>query len=121
EGSLRVMAGRVRITVHLIDGLTNHHIWTERYDRTLAEISALQDDITDRVASAIEPQLYLSERLHAERKSLNNLSAWECIVRALSQMSSKDKHLVAGARELLKKAILIDPNSSQAYSLSFIM
>ena len=52
---------RVRITAQLIDATTGNHIWAERYDRELADVFAVQDEITERVVAAIEPQLYAAE------------------------------------------------------------
>ncbi len=69
EGSVRKASNRVRITAQLIDATTGHHVWAERYDRDLADIFAVQDEITEQVVAAIEPQLYAAEGIRAKRKS----------------------------------------------------
>ena len=61
EGSVRKGGDRVRITAQLNDVATGSHIWAERYDRSLADVFAVQDEITEAIVAAIEPQLYAAE------------------------------------------------------------
>ena len=63
EGSVRKNRDRVRITVQLNDAATGSHIWAERYDRGLADVFAVQDEITEAIVAAIEPQLYATGKL----------------------------------------------------------
>ena len=122
EGSVRKSANRVRITAQLIDATTGHHVWAERYDRELADIFAVQDEITDTVMAAIEPQLYAAEGVRAKRKPPESLDAWECVVRALALMNSRTKPDATAARALLQRAVMLDPGYAQAHSLlSFVM
>jgi TolB-like protein len=121
DGSIRRTADRLRITVQLVDGIADHQIWAERYDLDNDHSFTKQDEICAKVATAVEPQLYLAEHLRAQRKSHVNLNGWECIVRALSLMNSRDQKNVATAHALLQKAISIDPESAQAHSLSSIV
>ena len=62
EGSVRKGGERVRITVQLIDAESGHHVWAERYDRNIDDIFALQDEITERIAATVEPELERAER-----------------------------------------------------------
>ena len=84
EGSVRKAGGRVRITAQLIDAQSGAHLWAERYDRGLADIFAVQDEITERVVAKIEPELYAAEHIRSQRKPRQSLDAWECIIRALA-------------------------------------
>jgi TolB-like protein len=114
EGSVRKRGDRVRITVQLSDVATGSHLWAERYDRALADMFAVQDEITDAIVAAIEPQVYAAENFHAQRKSPESLSAWDLVMRALShywRLTREDNVL---AQSLLEKAIAIDPNYGQA-------
>jgi adenylate cyclase len=121
EGSIRRAGNRVRVTAQLIDAISGHHIWAERYDRNIDDIFVVQDEITEQVVSAIEPRLYAVEGLRAKRKPPDSLDAWECVVRALSLMNTRTKSEVSAARELLQKAIVLDPNYALAYALlSFV-
>ncbi len=114
EGSVRKAGERVRITVQLNDVATGSHIWAERYDRGLADVFAVQDEITEAIVAAIEPQLYAAENFHAQRKPPGSLDAWDLVMRALSHYwrVTRQDNLVAQA--LLEKAIAIDPNYGQA-------
>jgi TolB-like protein len=84
EGSVRRSGDRLRITAQLNDVATGSHIWAERYDRDLADVFAVQDEITDAIVAAIEPQLYAAENFRAKRKPPENLDAWDLVMRALS-------------------------------------
>ena len=117
EGSIRKSARRVRVTAQLVDAVTGHHIWAERYDREFADIFALQDEITERIVATIEPQLYMAEYSRTKRKLPENLDAWECTMRALSYVNNRSIQDYSTAKELLKKAIAIDPTYAQAYAL----
>jgi len=117
EGSVRKDGNRVRITTQLIQGVTGSHLWAERYDRNLADVFAVQDEITEAIVAAIEPQLYAAENFRAQRKPPDSLDAWELLMRALShywRVTSADNKI---AQDLLEKAIAIDPNYGQALSL----
>jgi len=84
EGSVRKSGDRVRITAQLNDVATGSHIWAERYDRDLADVFAVQDEITESIVAAIEPQLYAAENFRARRKAPGSLDAWDLVMRALS-------------------------------------
>ncbi len=114
EGSVRKVGDRVRITAQLNDVATGSHIWAEHYDRGLADVFAVQDEITEAIVAAIEPQLYAAENFRAQRKSPDSMDAWDLVMRALSHYwrVTRQDNLVAQA--LLEKAIAIDPNYGQA-------
>ncbi len=73
EGSVRKSGQRLRITGQLSDATAGTHIWSERYDRELTDIFALQDEITASVAAAIEPKLLAAEAVRSERRSAADL------------------------------------------------
>jgi TolB-like protein/cytochrome c-type biogenesis protein CcmH/NrfG len=117
EGSVRKEGGRVRITAQLNDVATGSHVWAEHYDRELTDVFAVQDEITDAIVAAIEPQIYAAENFRAKRKPPNSLDAWDLVMRALSyywRVTQQD-HLVA--QQLLQRAIAIDPHYGQALSV----
>ena len=117
EGSVRKEAGRVRITVQLIDVTTGSHVWAERYDRELADVFAVQDEITEAIVAAIEPQLYAAESFRARRKAPESLDAWELVMRALSHFWRMTREDNIAAQKLLEQAIAIDPNYAQALAV----
>ena len=117
EGSVRRLGERVRITAQLNDAATGSHIWAERYDRDLADVFAVQDEITEAIVAAIEPQIYSAENFRARRKPPEHLAAWDLVMRALSHFwrVTREDNLVA--QDLLERAIAIDPNYGQALGL----
>jgi tetratricopeptide (TPR) repeat protein len=100
--------------VQLNDVATGSHLWAERYDRDLADVFAVQDEITEAVVAAIEPQLYAAENFHAQRKPPESLDAWDLVMRALSHFWRVTRQDNIVAQALLEKAIAIDPNYGQA-------
>jgi len=117
EGSVRKSGDRVRITAQLNDAATGSHIWAERYDRDLADVFAVQDEITEAIVAAIEPQLYAAENFRARRKSPENMDAWDLVMRALSHLWRVTRQDNVVAQALLEKATAIDPGYGQAHGL----
>ena len=117
EGSVRKAGGRVRITVQLNDVVTGSHIWAQRYDRDLADVFAVQDEITEAIVAAIEPQLYAAENFRARRKPPDSMDAWDLVMRALSHYWRVTRQDNVVAQALLEKATTIDPNYGQAFGL----
>src|SRR5689334_1856073 len=114
EGSVRKGGDRVRITAQLNDVATGSHIWAERYDRALDDVFAVQDEITEAIVAAIEPQLYSAENFRARRKPPDSMDAWDLVMRALSHYWRVTRQDNIVAQALLEKAISIDPNYGQA-------
>ena len=115
EGSVRRAAQRVRITAQLIEAETGNHLWAERFDRDLADIFAIQDEITQNVVGAIEPEMLLVESKRALRKSAANLDAFECCMRAMWHFSQLTPDEADQAVDLLRRAIALDPSFAQAH------
>ncbi len=83
EGSSRRLGGRVRVTAQLVEAETGHHLWADRYDRNVADLLEVQDEIVDRVAGAIEPEMLRTETLRAREKTPEALTAWDLIFRGM--------------------------------------
>jgi adenylate cyclase len=116
EGSVRKAANRVRVTAQLIDASTGHHVWAEKYDREMKDIFDLQDEMTQTIAGALEPELNAAERELAINKPPENLDAWETYQRALWYLFSFEKDKLSVAVELFRRAVDIDPKFSAAYA-----
>jgi adenylate cyclase len=117
EGSVRKSGNRVRITAQLVEAATGNHVWAERYDRDLADIFAVQDEITERVVAAIEPELYAAEQVRSQSKPPDSLDAWECVIRALSLIGQGTRAENTQAEVLCRRAIAIAPGYGRAHSL----
>ncbi len=110
EGSVRKAGQRLRITAQLIDAVSDAHLWAERYDRDLEDIFAVQDDVTQAIVTAIEPELESTERERAYRKPPGNLDAWECYQRGLWHLYRHTAEDSTEAQELFGRAINLDPD-----------
>jgi TolB-like protein/Tfp pilus assembly protein PilF len=117
EGSVRRSGDRVRISAQLNDASTGSHLWAERYDRSLADVFAVQDEITDAIVAAIEPQLYAAESFRAQQKPPGSLDAWDLVMRALSHFWRITRGDNIAAQALLEKAIAIDSSYGKALGL----
>jgi TolB-like protein len=117
EGSVRKAANRVRVTGQLIDASNGNHLWAEKYDRELADIFALQDDITSRVIGSVAPQILVAEAARVQRKPPQSVDAWDLVMQAVPHMwrMSTDEH--ARAQELLQRAIALDGSYAHAHAL----
>ena len=117
EGSVRKLGDRLRVTGQLIDATTGNHVWAERYDRSVSDLFAVQDEITASVVASIEPQLYAAENLRFRTKSPDSLDAWGCVVHAMPSVWSWVAEDNKKGEVLLLRAVELDPNYSRANSL----
>jgi adenylate cyclase len=115
EGSVRTAGNRVRLTAQLIDAASGNHVWAERYDRDLSDIFALQDEMTQTIVAAIEPELGSAERERARRKPPDSLDAWSCYQRGLWHLLRFTKADNDEAEVLFRRAADIDPGFSGAF------
>src|SRR5881398_1221624 len=83
EGSVRRSGDQVRISAQLNDVTTGSHLWAERYDRSIEDVFAVQDEITEAIVDAVEPHLYAAESFRAQHKLPGSLDAWDLVMRAL--------------------------------------
>jgi len=115
EGSVRKAGNRVRITAQLIEAATGAHLWSEHYDRDLADTFAVQDEITESVVSAIEPELLLVERQRAARKSPETMDAWDHYMRGMWLFYQFDPESQDRAAHLMRRAVELDPTFVQGH------
>ncbi len=116
EGSVRKAGNRVRISAQLIDATTGRHVWAERYDRDLADIFELQDEMTQTIVGAVEPELGAAERARAARKPPETLDAWETYQRGLWHLWSFTRDHNTDAQRVLRRAQELDPGFATAYA-----
>jgi len=109
EGSAQKIGNRIRITAQLIDATTGHHLWSEKYDRDLKDLFALQDEITQKIIVELQVKLTEGEQARVSQKTTTNLEAWSCAVRGLKLFERASKENNAKAMELLERAVELDP------------
>jgi adenylate cyclase len=117
EGGVRKAGNRVRITARLIEAEASVHLWTERYDRQLDDIFALQDEITMNVIGAIEPNLRKAEIERVRRKRPDSLDAYDLVLRAMPSVYSHIAQDALAAIPLLERALELDPEYALAHGL----
>jgi adenylate cyclase len=110
EGSAQKVGNRVRITAQLIDATTGHHLWSEKYDRDLKDLFALQDEITQKIIVELQVKLTEGEQARVSQKTTTNLEAWSCAVRGLTLFQRASKENTAKAMQLFERAVELDPN-----------
>ena len=110
EGSARRAAGSVRINAHLVDALSGNHLWAERYDRSLEDIFAVQDEVTAKIVEALLGRL----RTPPPRNRPKNLEAYDLCVRARKLMDDAPQ-TAQEAHLMLTRAISLDPDYAEAY------
>jgi adenylate cyclase len=115
QGSMRRAGQRVRITSQLIDTSTGTHLWAERYDRDLTDIFSVQDDITSRVVTAIEPALSRAESQRVIAKRPEHMGAWDYCQRGFWHVHKGTRTDGITAYGLFKQALALDPNLADAH------
>jgi adenylate cyclase len=116
EGSVRKAGERVRINAQLIDGRSGGHLWADRYDRSLEDIFAVQDDVTEKIVRALELKLTGGAAAHEAREQTHNPEAYDCVLRGREQYRLFSKDGNAAARELFERAIALDPDYAEPYA-----
>ncbi len=105
----------MRVTAQLIDATTGYHLWSERYDRPLKDIFALQDEIVQKIVATLKLQLTLWEQGDLVRKRTNNLEAYDYFLRGSEQFLRLTKETHAQARQMFERAVELDPQYAEAY------
>ncbi len=118
EGSVRRAGSRIRVTAQLIGADDGSNLWSERYDRELADVFALQDEIAGAIATALTKKLaVLPAQPEAPRQHTPHLAAYEAVLRARFYLNKVTPESLARARECLQQAITIDPEYALPYSV----
>ncbi|MAE16486.1 MAG: adenylate/guanylate cyclase domain-containing protein [Deltaproteobacteria bacterium] len=115
EGSVRKGGSKVRITAQLIDATEDHHLWSERWDRSLDDIFEVQDEVSSAIAALVSPAVKGQEQDRVIRKPTKNLNAWDEYLRGLAILNSDGDLEKAKAHGY--KSIELDPRLSDAYIL----
>src|SRR5262249_1590903 len=116
EGSIRRAGDRVRITAQLIEAASGSHLWAERYDRSLADLFDLQDEVAKMIASALAVRLELEDLAKAKRKPPESMRAYDYWLRGKKCLDLWTPEANAEARRLFTKAIECDPEYARGYA-----
>jgi adenylate cyclase len=116
EGSVRKAADRVRVTVQLIDGETETHVWAERYDRKLEDIFAIQDEVTSAIVATLFGRVEAARHDRVQRRPTENMAAYEYLLtgKVLHHWSNPEAN--AEALRMLNRAVELDPKYAHAHA-----
>jgi len=123
EGSVRRAGDQVRVNVQLIDGRTGSHLWAERFDREVRDIFALQDEVTGRIARALNLQVLEAETRRAQQRRPESLDAEDFALRGWAELFAKplSPETNRAAQKYLEEALRLDPHSARAWAcMSFL-
>jgi TolB-like protein len=115
EGSVRKSGGRLRITAQLINVADGFHLWSNSYDRELADIFEIQEEIAAEIASALQVELGLQVAQSVARRTTDNLDAYAWTLRGEDLYSRSGITNLNKARAAFRKAIELDPEYAPAY------
>ena len=116
EGSARRAGDRTRINAQLLDATTGVHLWSERYDREVGDIFALQDEVTQRIVAALHVKLSEQEGRALVHAPTDNIEAYDHYLRGSQFISRATKESMVSARQMFKRALELDPNYAGAYA-----
>jgi adenylate cyclase len=115
EGSVQKSGEKLRINAQLIDAIKGHHLWSETYDRKLKDIFAVQDDITQKILTALQVQLTRGEQARVAARGTDNLKAYLKYLQAYEKWIQMNKESNSLARQLAEESIALDPDYAMAY------
>ncbi|UCC82582.1 MAG: tetratricopeptide repeat protein, partial [Gemmatimonadota bacterium] len=115
EGGVQRAGERVRINAQLIDAATDRHLWAETYDRELTDIFAIQSDVAERIAAALEATLTTDQRARIESAPTANLEAYDLYLRGRFFLSQRGEGIRRGL-EYFQQALERDPNYARAHA-----
>jgi TolB-like protein len=118
EGSLQSIGERIRVTAQLIEAASGGHVWSERYDRPVDDLFAVQNDVTKRIAATLtgyEGAVAEAERGLLRRKPPANLTAFDTYLLAMEAKHKVTKEGLTEAERLFRKALQLDPQLARAY------
>jgi adenylate cyclase len=117
EGSVRRAGDRVRVSAQLVDAVADGCVWAEQFDRKMADIFELQDDIVGRIAATVAPEITSAEIERARTERPNTLNAWDHYLQAIAAYHRRTEADIKAALSLLEQAIGLEPEFANAYAL----
>jgi serine/threonine protein kinase/tetratricopeptide (TPR) repeat protein len=116
EGSVRKMGNKLRITAQLVNVADGYHLWSERYDREMEDVFAIQDDISQSIVKALRVILSEGEKKQIEKARAENVQAYDYYLRGRQYFHHFRRKSLEYARQMFNKAIEIDPDYARAYA-----
>ena len=115
EGSVRKSANQVRVTAQLIEAASGRHLWTNKYDRGLKDVFAVQDELTREIVTALDVELVSGEKGRHQRSRIMNPEAREALYRGMARLYKFDKASHAQAKTFFEQFTQLEPESILGY------
>ncbi len=116
SGSLRRAGNRLRLTAQLIETASGHSVWAERYDRELADVFAIQDEIAHNIAAALQVALTETEKRAIGKAPTANVKAYDYYLRGRQFFHQFREKGFEFAQQMFERAIEVDPHYARAYT-----
>src|SRR5687768_14146613 len=116
EGSMRKMGNKLRITAQLVNVADGYQLWSERYDREMEDVFAIQDDISQAIVKALRVILSEGEKKQIEKARAVDVKAYDYYLRGRQYFHHFRRKSIEHARQMFNKAIEIDPEYARAYA-----
>lgn len=116
EGSVRRSGSRLRVTAQLIDASSGNHLWSERYDRDISDVFAVQDDVTRTIVATLVGQVHEAEMGSAARRTASNVAAYDYVLRGAAYLRGYGEDDNQLARQAFEQAVAIDPSYAAAHA-----
>jgi adenylate cyclase len=116
EGSVQKVGDQLRVTARLIEIANGVQVWAQRYDRPLADVFAVRDEITEAIATRLVAEIKQQELAIAKRKPTERMDAYDLVLQGRELLKRNGREPAAGARLLFEQAIARDPQYADAYA-----
>ncbi len=116
EGGVRKAGDKIRITAQLIDAISGHHLWAERYDGTLGDVFGLQDKVTEKIVAALAVELTSDEKENVARRGTDTVAAYDAFLQGREYYLRHTRDDMVKAVTYHKRAIELDPNYPEAHA-----
>lgn len=116
SGSVQRAADHLKVNVRLTDSTTGQQLWSERYEKSVGDLFAVQDEIVARLVAALPVKLSEAERSRLARRYTRNLEAYDYFLRGQAALLTRTHEDNQTAREMYRKALALDPAFARAYA-----
>jgi serine/threonine protein kinase/Flp pilus assembly protein TadD len=116
EGSARKMGNKLRVMAQLVNVADGYQLWSERYDRTMDDVFAIQDEIAENIVKALRVVLTEEEKRAIEKVPTSSVEAYDYYLRGRQYFQEYRKRTIDNAREMFQRAIELDPKFAMAYA-----
>jgi DNA-binding winged helix-turn-helix (wHTH) protein/TolB-like protein/Tfp pilus assembly protein PilF len=116
SGSVQRAGNQLKINVRLLDTATGQQLWSERYEKTLGDLFAVQDEIVTRLVSALPVKMSEAERRRLARRYTRNLEAYDYFLRGQAALLTRGRDENQKAREMYRRSLALDPAFARAYA-----